>query len=38
MEALGWAVIAGVTIEATKLFTARAAARRLPAPADAADS
>jgi Protein of unknown function (DUF4235) len=37
-EALGWAVIAGVTIEATKLFTARAAARRLPAPEDAADS
>jgi hypothetical protein len=38
VEALGWAVVAGVTIEATKLFTARAAARRLPAPGDSADS
>jgi hypothetical protein len=38
MEALGWAVIVGVSIEATKLFTARATARRLPAAEDAADS
>lgn len=38
VEVLGWAVVAGVTIEATKLFTARAAARRLPAPGDGADS
>jgi hypothetical protein len=38
VEALGWAVIAGVTIEATKLFAARATARRLPAPTDPADS
>jgi hypothetical protein len=38
VEALGWAVIAGVTIEATKLFTARATARRMPAPTDPADS
>jgi hypothetical protein len=38
VEALGWAVIAGVTIEATKLFAARATARRLPAADDAADS
>jgi hypothetical protein len=38
VEALGWAVVAGVTIEATKLFAARATARRLPAPDDPADS
>jgi len=38
VEALGWAVIAGVAIEATKLFTARATARRLPAAAGPADS
>ena len=39
VEALGWAVIAGVAIEATKLFTARATTRRLPAagPADSQD-
>ena len=38
VEALGWAVIAGVTIEATKLFTARATARRVPAASDSARS
>jgi len=38
IEALGWAVIAGVTIEATKLFAARATARRMPAASDSADS
>jgi hypothetical protein len=38
VEALGWAVVAGVTIEATKLFTARATARRLHAADDSADS
>ena len=38
VEALGWAVIAGVTIEATKLFTARATARRVPAASGSAGS
>ena len=38
LEALGWAVLAGVSIEAARLFTARAAARRLPAGDDPADS
>jgi hypothetical protein len=38
MEALGWAVLVGVSIEAAKLFTARATARRLPAADDPADS
>jgi hypothetical protein len=35
-EALTWAVVAGVTVEATKLFAARATARRaLPLAAEA---
>ena len=38
VEALGWAVVAGVAIEATKLFTARATARRLPAAGGPTDS
>jgi hypothetical protein len=39
-EALGWAVLAGVCIEATKLFTARATSRRqaVAAAEDSADS
>jgi hypothetical protein len=39
LEALGWAALAGITVEATRLFTARATARRPRAgdgPADAA--
>ncbi len=28
LEALGWAALVGVTVEATRLFTARAAGRR----------
>lgn len=38
VEALGWAVIAGVSIEATKLFTARMTTRRSPGPEDPAES
>jgi Protein of unknown function (DUF4235) len=36
VEALGWAVIAGVGVEATKLATARLTSRRLPEAADGA--
>jgi hypothetical protein len=38
VEALGWAVVAGVAIEATKLFAARATARRLPVAGDTTSS
>jgi hypothetical protein len=38
LEALSWAILAGVTVEATKLFTARATARRLPSSAAEADT
>lgn len=38
LEALGWAALAGVTVEATKLLTARATSRRSHAAIDAADS
>jgi hypothetical protein len=37
VEALGWAAVVGVSIEATKLLTARMTARRLPAPEDPAE-
>lgn len=38
IEALGWAALAGVTVEATKLLTARATARRSPEAIEEADS
>jgi hypothetical protein len=36
VESLGWAVVAGVSVEATKLFTARLTARRAPEAVDEA--
>jgi hypothetical protein len=36
-EALTWAVVAGITVETTKLFAARATARRVAGSADATD-
>jgi hypothetical protein len=36
-EALGWAVLVGVTVEATRLFTARATGRRTRRPGDGPD-
>jgi hypothetical protein len=36
-EALTWAVVAGITVETTKLFAARATARRAAGSADATD-
>jgi hypothetical protein len=38
LEALSWAVIAGVTIEAARVFATRATARRPQAEADAPES
>jgi len=38
VEALGWAALAGITVEATKLFTARATSRRARAVGDPADT
>ncbi|HUN32321.1 MAG TPA: DUF4235 domain-containing protein [Trebonia sp.] len=34
VEALGWAALVGVTVEATRLFTARATGRRTRRPGD----
>ena len=36
-EALGWAALVGVTVEATRLFTARATGRRTRRPGDGPD-
>lgn len=38
VEALGWAALAGVTVEATRLFAARATARRARAGGDPSDA
>jgi hypothetical protein len=37
-EALGWAALVGVTVEATRLFTARATGRRNRSTSDPADA
>jgi hypothetical protein len=38
VEALGWAALVGVTVEATRLFTARATGRRARSQDDQADA
>lgn len=38
LEVLGWAVVAGASIEATRLLAARATSRRAHAAADSAES
>lgn len=38
VEALGWAAVAGITVEAARLFASRATTRKVPAASDAADA